>query len=370
MKYKEYGKTGVTVSALGMGGMRFEKPQEIDEMAQVLLRAFERGITYFDTAPFYCDDKSEEIYGTAIKEMKKTGRPFRVATKTMAAEPAEIRAACERSLGLLNVDAIDFYHVWCLVHPEDLGKRKAQGALDEFRKLKEEGLVRHVCVSTHLEHDRIAGMIDEGEGLFEGMLIGLNAMNFDLRYPGVKEAGRRGMGVVTMNTLGGGLLMSHADHYGFLMRDGDHSMLDAAIRFNMSLPEVSVALVGFRNVTDVDSAIDAAERFEALTAGEIETLRHQIAAAGKDFCTQCGYCRDCPAEIPVVRFMDAYNHRMLDGPEAGVNHLKWHWWTPDIRKALESCTECRHCEDVCTQHLPVLERFEQLRKDQDAVSSK
>ncbi len=236
MRYKTFGKTGIEVSVLGMGGMRFERPNDIDDMAQVVYRAFERGVTYFDTAPIYCEDKSEAIFGTAVKEMKKTGKPFRIASKCGSADPAEVRASCERSLKRLNVDAIDFYHVWCLVRPEDLPNRIAQGAIDEFRKLKEEGLVKHVCVSTHLEHDKIGAMLEQADGLFEGMLLGLSAMNHDLRYPGVREAGRRNIGVVTMNTLGGGLLPNHAEHYSFILHEGDRNIIDAAIRFNLSLP--------------------------------------------------------------------------------------------------------------------------------------
>lgn len=367
MIYTEYGRTGVPVSRLGMGGMRFETPSKTDDMAQVVCHAFERGITYFDTAPGYCDDQSEKIYGRAFKQMKKTGKPFLVATKTMAAKPGEIRAACETSLKRLNVDVIDFHHVWCLVHPEDLGKRKKQGALNAFRQLKEEGLIRHICVSTHLEHDKIAAMLDEGEGLFEGMLIGLNAVNYSLRFPGVHEAAKRGMGIVTMNTLGGGLIPDHADHFKALLRKSGESMVDAALGFNLSLPEVSVALVGFRNISDVDAAVGAVDRFHPLTAANIAALQDKMAAAHQEFCTQCGYCSECPAEVPVVRLMEAFNQRMLNGPEAGLDHLRWHWWTPDVRKVIAACTQCRQCEERCTQRLPILARFQQLCEDHERL---
>jgi uncharacterized protein len=363
MLYTTYGDTGVEVSRLGMGCMRFEAPEKIDEMARVVQRAFDKGVTYFDTAPGYCNDQSEIICGTAFREMKKTGKTFRVATKTMAAKPSEIRAQCERSLERLHVDAIDFYHVWCLVQPDDLEKRNREGALDEFRKLKEEGLIRHIAVSTHLEHDKISDMLDEGEGVFEGMLLGLNAINCDLRYPGVREAAARGLGVVTMNTAGGGMLINHADHFSFLKREDDRTMIDAALRFNLSLPGITTALVGFRKESDVDDAIHGIDTFEPLSDEEFERLRSRMEAASENFCTQCGYCADCPAEIPVVRLMDAYNYRLLDGPEAALDHLKWHWWTPDVEKLVEACTECRACEEACTQHLPILERFQELLGD-------
>lgn len=372
MLYRTYGKTGIEVSALGMGCMRFESPDRPDEMAQVAYRAFERGVTYFDTAPFYCGDKSEDILGLAVREMKRTGRPFRIATKTMESKEEEIRAQLERSLKRLNVDAIDFYHVWCLVHPNQLSERKKKGVLTAFRKLKEEGLIRHICVSTHLEHTYLTEMFEEDEGLFEGILIGLNAVNSAMRVEGAREAARRGLGVVTMNTLGGGLITRHEDHFAFLRRPGDRSVLDGALRFNLSLPEVTVALVGFRNQADVDSAVESVERFEALSTEEIEATRNRAIASSQEFCTQCNYCRDCRAGIPVLRFMESYNRRILakDDPKPAIDQLKWHWGIEDANAALASCTQCGYCQESCTQHLPILSRFEQLRADQAKLAEK
>ena len=363
MLYKEFGNTGATVSRLGFGGMRFEKPDDREAMAAVVKHAFDRGVTYFDTAPIYCDDKSEEICGMAFQEMRKTGRPFHVASKTMAASRDDVRAQCERSLERLGVDAIDFYHVWCLVQPEDLPQRKKLGVLDAFRELKEEGLIRHISVSTHLEHDKVGAMLDQGEGLFEGMLIGLNALNYSLRYPGAKAAAERGLGVVTMNSLGGGVMTDYADRFSSLIEEGDSGMVDAAMRFNLSLPAVTVALVGFRNMADVDSAVAAVDRFRPLGEEDVLRIVANLHEAHRDFCTQCGYCSDCPAGVPVVRLMDAYNRRLLEGPKAAMDQMKWHWWTPDVEKVLEACVRCGQCETDCTQQLPILERFEQLRKD-------
>ena len=363
MLYKEYGRTGVTVSRLGFGGMRFERPEQREEMAEVVWHAFERGITYFDTAPDYCDGLSEGIFGLAFQEMKKTGRPFYVSTKTILARPDEVRAQCETSLERLGLDAIDFYHVWCLVHPEDLPRRKAEGVLDAFGALRDEGLIRHICVSTHLEHDKIGAMLDQGEGLFEGMLIGLNALNCHLRLPGAREAARRGLGVVTMNTLGGGLLTEFASRFPELLEHGDRSMVDAALRFNLSLPEVTVALVGFRSMSDVDEACNAVDRMTLLDPRGVEAVQQRIRERHREFCTQCGYCAECPSGVPVVRLMDAYNRRLLEGPQAALDHMRWHWWSPDIVALLDACSQCRHCEEVCTQQLPILERFETLRQD-------
>lgn len=361
MLYKEFGNTGVNVSRIGFGGMRFETPEKIEEMAAVVKHAFDSGVTYFDTAPGYCDDKSEIICGVAFKEMKKEGRPFIVSTKTMEATPDGVRRQCERSLERLNIEAIDFYHVWCLVQPEDLPGRKEQGVLKAFRALKEEGLIRHISVSTHLEHGHVETMLDEGEGLFESMLIGLNIQNHHLRYAGVQAAAQRGMGVVTMNTLGGGILTEYPEHYKQIVQPGDASILETALRFNLSLPEITIALVGFRNKNDVDEAVKVVERFKPLTTSEVGAVSEQLRSSYQEFCTQCGYCNVCPQDIPVVRLMEAYNRGMMKGMEVSVQHMRYHWNAADVPALIAACTQCHACEEECTQQLPILERFAEMK---------
>jgi aryl-alcohol dehydrogenase-like predicted oxidoreductase len=66
MLYSEYGKTGAKVSAVGFGGMRFDTSRSNEENAQLLLYAQSKGINFFDTAPGYCNDMSEDIFGIAL----------------------------------------------------------------------------------------------------------------------------------------------------------------------------------------------------------------------------------------------------------------------------------------------------------------
>ncbi|MBC8452223.1 MAG: hypothetical protein H8D65_00035, partial [Spirochaetes bacterium] len=75
--------------------------------------------------------------------------------------------------------------------------------------------------------------------------------------------------------------------------------------------------------------------------------------------TSCKYCDVGPENIPVWAFMETHSHFRLKNGEKIEERLKWHWAT-DI-KELDRCTSCRKCERACTQHLPILERFEELK---------
>ena len=113
----EYGSTGAKVSVVGFGGMRFDTSKSNEENAGLLLYAKDKGINYFDTAPGYCQDKSEDIFGSAFEQMADARDEFYVSTKGMPTEldtADKAIEAVEKSLKRLKVERIDFYHVWCI----------------------------------------------------------------------------------------------------------------------------------------------------------------------------------------------------------------------------------------------------------------
>lgn len=126
MEYKAYGKTGIQLSKIGFGGMRFDNIKDVETCATLVKTAYDKGINYFDTAPLYFNGRSEKVFGVAFNEMKKTRteKPFYVSTKTFESNPDKIRRDLEKSLKKLQLDAIDFYHVWCIIRPSEYIKRK------------------------------------------------------------------------------------------------------------------------------------------------------------------------------------------------------------------------------------------------------
>ena len=358
MEYRPYGNTGKTVSALGFGAMRFEQPHHLDQSVATVLRAFDLGVNYFDTAPGYCDDQSEIIIGHAVLEMKKAGRPFYVSTKSSKADGSEVRRDLERSLKRLNVAAIDFYNCWYVLTLDDWQRRKAGGAVQAILQAKEEGLIRHAAFSTHLPGPDIRVVVEEG--VFEGVTLGYSAVNFPYREEGVRAASERNMGVIVMNPLGGGTIVSNAESFGFIRVHPQQTMLEAALHFLLADPRITVSLVGCRNVQDVESAVHTVEHYQPYTAQDVQKIRRSVQGEYNTLCTSCMYCKGCPVEIPVWMFMESYNHLLIQDGENVANRLKWHWGT-NIAE-LDRCTACGQCEAACTQHLPILKRFVELQQ--------
>ncbi|MEI8244140.1 MAG: aldo/keto reductase [bacterium] len=364
MLYKLYGSTGLSVSALGFGGMRFENQEDVDGCAALVKACFDAGITYFDTAIGY--GKSEELMGVAFKEMSRTRalRPFYVATKTFSATADDVRRDCETSLKRLQVEAIDFYHVWCVLSPEAWRERKAKGVLQAFEKLQSEGLVRHICVSSHMRGREIAEMLADYP--FAGVLLGYSAMNFGFREAALDEAHQRGRAVVAMNPLGGGLIPQHPERFGFVRTRPDETVTEGALRLLFNDPRVTVALVGLSNQKQLQEALAAVNGFQPIPPERVATVRHELRASFDSLCTGCGYCDSCPQGLPVPKLMDAFNQFALSGkPESMAQRMNWHWGMLRSGHHLDDCTACGQCERACTQKLPIIARLKVVR---DAVA--
>lgn len=355
MWQKPYGKTGRNISVIGFGGMRFAIPADLDASAALVRYAHAQGVNYFDTAPYYCEDRSEEIMGRAFRTLPRDS--FFVSTKCMESDGAKLRASLERSLTRLGVGTIDFFHIWCLLRPESLDERRRGGAIAAAQRAQEEGLIRHLVVSSHLNGEDNAAVLDSG--VFEGITIGYNALNFPFRAKTLEAAARHGLGVATMNPLGGGLIPRNAERLAFLKGPQDRDVVQAALRFNISQPAITCALVGFSCEREVDEAVAAVADFAPYPPEHIERVKASIGASFEGFCTGCGYCLPCPAGLEIPKLMDSFNQKILSGgDEAMRDRLKWHWvMSPD---AAAACTECGACEDACTQHLPIRERLKQI----------
>jgi uncharacterized protein len=353
---KPYGSTGKQISAVSFGGMRFADFNDVDGMAPIVKHAYDKGINYFDTAPGYGAGKSEEIMGAAFKEMDRN--KFFVSTKSIKANGDELRQELEQSLDRMGVDTIDFFHIWCVVSMEAWQERIDEGAVAAALKAKEEGLVKHVAISSHLPGEELSGVLREGP--FEGVLLGYCALNFPYREPAVTLAFEKGIGVMTMNPLSGGLIPNNPEKFDFIRGPNDETVVEAAIRFNISNPHITSALVGFSNIKQVDQAVATVESFQPYPPEHIDALRTRVLESFNGVCTGCGYCLPCPQGLDTAKLMDAYNIAMLsDGDfEAAKGRLKFHWF--GTAGDPTQCTQCGLCESRCTQHLPIRLRLEQL----------
>ena len=100
-------------------------------------------------------------------------------------------------------------------------------------------------------------------------------------------------------------------------------------------------------------------QFENLVERPAIDIYHEYETKGialNNLCTGCGYCKSCPQDIDIPKFMDAYNEKILGNSIA--NRLQWHWGISN--KLAGECIKCGQCETLCTQHLPIMDRLDEI----------
>lgn len=365
MLYRPFGKTGKHVSVIGMGGMRFRKEDYADgdysRAVEIVHKAHELGVNYFDTAPGYCEDTSEKIYGEAFRTMDRN--TFYVSTKCglwNAKTSDQARKMIDQSLQRMGVEKIDFYNMWSIKTLDDYHEYMKKGGVYEGAvKARDEGLIEHICFTTHMSGEDIAKIAYDG--VFEAVTLGYNAINFAYRQKGIDACHDAGLGIVTMNPLGGGIIPAHPEYFSFLKK-GDDSLAVSALKFILSQNKATLAIPGFSSVGEVEENVLAAERLEVATDDYLEQMASHLTTELNALCTTCAYCDSCPEEIPIPKLLDSYNMYILSGgdEQAVLTRLRMHWGLDADIAA--KCTSCGQCETLCTQKLPIIDRLAHIAR--------
>jgi uncharacterized protein len=207
--------------------------------------------------------------------------------------------------------------------------------------------------------------VDSGE--FISATVSYNVLKRQ-EEPLIDYAAERGVGVIIMNPLGGGMLaLSEDPRLAFLQR-GDCGSWYGALRFLFANKNISTAISGFGSVDEVEMNVKALENPEELTEEYRQRLIKQADEVefGKgDLCTGCGYCKDCPEGFNPTEFMEFM--RDFDIYAMNPNRL-WNWlatrYSRDGRMmedVFAKCIECGQCETKCPQKLPIVENIRRAK---------
>lgn len=354
MIYRALGQTGLKVSAIGFGGMRFRDVNNRAACCATLERAVALGITYFDTAPGYSSGKSEERLGEGLQ-----GKAVLISTKSMQATGAALRRDLEASLKRLRRERIDVFHIWYVLTYDDYLRRKTGGAIQAALQARAEGLIGELFLSTHMEGPEVKRAL--AEGVFAGVTLGFSPINAPFRMAGVEQARRQGLAVVCMNPLGGGVIPRNPEYFAYLRGPADRNVVAAALRYILSIDGVSVALVGGADPRQVEEAVAAVTPCVLWTPRRMAALSQHLHPELQRLCTGCRYCAGCPVNLPIPRLMLAYNYKILGGSDRAVRSAISDEFglTPD---AAAGCTACGACEKQCTQKLPIIARLKYIAK--------
>lgn len=146
MEYLNYGQTGLEISRLCYGAGRLKDTCKTYESgAKLMLKAFEEGVTFWDTAEGY---GTQPHLGVAIQQISRDD--VVIQTKTSVKDHDSAASSIEKALRELQTDYIDVMLLHAVSSPEDLEIRESEGAFDAFREAKADGKVRVIGCSTHI----------------------------------------------------------------------------------------------------------------------------------------------------------------------------------------------------------------------------
>ncbi len=362
MIFKPMGNSGVQVSVVSFGSMRWPSEQAC---AEIMRSGLDAGMNYVDTSTGYVGGLSEKWTGQAIA--KRRGEIY-VSSKTafgQAPKADEIRPAIEKSLKTMGLDYFDFYQLWGLQTAEVLKQAMAKGGFFEgIAKARKDGLIRYGLGFTfHGPAETFRAAIDTGE--FCAATVSYNLMN-RAEEENIAYAASKGVGIVVMNPLAGGVLGLAGDESLAFLRGPTGRPSFGALRFLLANPGITTSIVGFRAVEEVSESVAAMDGFENLNAklrSEQVRMMDAVQLPQGQFCTSCQYCKDCPSGVNISKIMGA----MRDFVRYGVapdRLADWIWSKyahEDPIAEMAKCTACRKCEQTCPQHLQITDAIERIK---------
>ena len=368
MQYRKFGNTGIEISALGFGCMRFpeyEKDGEWfvdqDKVDAMLKRAYELGINYFDTAPGYCHEKSPMAVGHAVKDFRDD---IYISTKFPTGDVKssdDYRRAAEKYLKDLDTDRIDFFHFWGINKKVFDDVIVAKNLIKEAVKLKEEGIIRHISFSFHDDPSVIKYIIDRAPEL-ETMLCQYNIID-RANEEMIAYAKEKGLGVVAMGPVGGGRLAAPTDMYKNLTGKESKATYELALKFVLGNKNITCALSGMENIDMLEKNVKVASLEEPMTEKEWTDVTKAMEETKKFsdlYCTGCRYCIKCPMEINIARIFEIYTHYNVYGLKEGAAREYRDFLNDKNISHAEDCTKCGYCETKCPQHLNIRDQLERV----------
>jgi uncharacterized protein len=330
MKTITLGKTNLVVTQLAFGALPIQRT-ETTLAARILRKAYDSGITFFDTARAYSD--SEQKLGQALAGVRQN---VVIATKTWASDAKTAREHLEASLRELRTDYLDIVQLHnpdALPNPAD--ETTAYAALVAAKR---QGLVRHIGLSNHRAPLARQAVLS---GLFETLQFPFSHISSADDLALIDLCRQHNVGLIGMKALCGGLITN----------------IPAAFAFFRQFDNVA-PIWGIQHEWELDQFLALEKDPPQLTPElqqAIEADRQDLAAS---FCRGCGYCLPCPADIPIP-MAARMSYLLRRAPYRQFMTDDWREKMHRIRK----CEDCGSCAKKCPYGLDTPALLKSMLKD-------
>lgn len=353
------------VSALGFGCMRFptidNNEGQIDEhtATQMIHYAIDHGVNYLDTAYFYHKGNSERFLGKALQNGYR--EKIKLVTKLPLGEDYiqsedDFDRLLDEQLERLQTDHVDFYLLHNLFEKAWHRSLKFK-VFDRAEKAMADGRINHLGFSFHDRVDLFKEIVDAYDN-WTLCQIQYNYVDEDFQAgtEGLQYAAERGLAIVVMEPLRGGVLATPPKGVDSLWRDAGKDPVEMSLQWLWDKPEVSVLISGMSTLDQVKQNVGLAGRSNknALTENDFKLI-DDAKATFESYkaipCTQCRYCMPCPNGVDIPRNFQLYNQaKMFDSLPPGKFAYNM---ILTAEERAENCIACLECEEKCPQQIAI-----------------
>ncbi len=266
MIYRTFGRTGIKVSAVGLGGSHIGSPPDENEGIRIVRMAIDRGITFMDNCWDYHDGKSEVVMGKALRDGYR--QKVFLMTKFDGRTKESAARQIDESLQRLQTDHIDLMQFHENIRLEDPDRFFAAGGpLEALEEARRAGKIRFIGFTGHKDpivHLRMLDLAAAHKFHFDSCQMPLNVLDAHFRSfekEVVPKLVAQGIAVLGMKPLA----------EGEIPRSGLVSAIEC-LHYALSLP-ASVVITGCESMDRLEQALEAARTFKPLTEAQLSALR-------------------------------------------------------------------------------------------------
>ncbi len=353
MRYTILGNTGLRVSVLSFGTMRLPisgANPDFSRSTALIRHAVNQGINFFDVGTFYCHDHCEEAFGLATRDLPHDR--FIISGKNSSHQTGspDWLGQLRNSLSQFGRDSFDIYfiHYLTLQHWESHFLQK--GIIDQVLRAKAQGLYRHLGFSSHDTPENVYRLLDTG--MFDAVILPFNLLQREHSLT-MSYARQKGIGVIVMNPLAGGVLVDAAIYEEVCQTAGWRNLAENALSFVLSHPSVDTVLSGMTSESMIDENVRTVHN-RRLTAPQMAQLESSLSLEKSKLfipCTSCNYCMPCVQGIDIPEIIRIWNKdAVLTSRKISSRDYA------DLPVTADCCIECNDCVSRCPRgvNIPAL----------------
>lgn len=360
MEYRINKRTGDKISVLGFGTSYIAQADEKDAIATIR-QAYEGGVNYFDLAT--AESRTFPYFGAALGDVRKNvryqihfGANYQGGPYGFTLDAEAIKKSIRWQLEKLGTDYIDYGFIHCLDEVADWRKYQKNGALAFLMELKEQGVVRHLGLSSHTPAT-IQQVMDDVP--LDMLMFSVNAAydyhkgtygkgSTDERTAVYRRCEAEGVGIAVMKPFAGGQLLDAS-----LSPFGQALTHYQCLQYALDRPGVLTVLPGMSSVEQIKHLLGF---FEASPEEKDYSVLGSFTppdAVGK--CVYCNHCAPCPQGIQ-IGLVNKYYDLALRGDAMAEKHYR------ELAKHASDCIQCGHCNSRCPFHVDQMARMKEINR--------